>query len=70
MGCCTDLKSAYKQLALSPRDRHCAVLSVYCPEDGVCKWFVSNVLPFGATGAVVGFNRVARAVHWLALRLL
>eukprot|EP00971_Amphidinium_carterae_P122717 2429349-Amphidinium_carterae.1 len=38
LGCCTDL-TAYKQLALSLRDRHCAVLSVYCPEKGSCSQY-------------------------------
>eukprot|EP00971_Amphidinium_carterae_P105130 2081602-Amphidinium_carterae.1 len=49
--------------ALASNDAFQIRLSIYCPEVAVCKWFVSSVLPFGATGAVVGYNRVARAVH-------
>ena len=63
VGRCLDLKSAYKQVALRPSDQANAVLSVFHPETESVRFFVSKVLPFGATGAVMGFNRVARAIR-------
>lgn len=63
VGRCLDLKSAYKQVALRPSDQANAVLSVYDPGSDCVKFFVSKVLPFGATGAVMGFNRAARAIR-------
>ena len=55
-----DLKSAYKQFAISPADRKRAVITVKASEDGQAKGFVSSVLPFGAASAVMSFNRVSR----------
>ena len=63
VGRCLDLKSAYKQVALRPSDQANAVLSVYDPDSDCVKFFLSKVLPFGATGAVMGFNRAARAIR-------
>ena len=62
-GRCLDLKAAYKQLALRPSDRPNAVLAVFDPDADKIKYFVSYVLPFGATGSVMNFNRVARALR-------
>ena len=70
VGRCLDLASAYKQLPLHPRDRCCAVLSVFNLEKDQCELYISNVLPFGATGSVVGFNRVARALQKLLIKLI
>ena len=69
-GRCLDLKSAYKQLALSPADRSCAVIAVLDPEVNRVKYFVSYVLPFGATGSVMAFNRAARALREVIQRFL
>ena len=69
-GRCLDLKSAYKQLALSPADRSCAVIAVLDPEVNRVKYFVSYVLPFGATGSVMAFNRAARALREVLQRFL
>lgn len=55
-----DLKSAYKQFAISPEDRKRAVITVKSSEGGQPKGFVSAVLPFGAAAAVMAFNRVSR----------
>ena len=55
-----DLKSAYKQFAISPEDRKRAVITVKSSEGGQPKGFVSAVLPFGAASAVMAFNRVSR----------
>ena len=69
-GRCLDLKSAYKQIALRPTDQANAVLAVLDPDSGSVRFFISNVLPFGATGAVMGFNRVARALRDLMQQVL
>lgn len=63
VGRCLDLKSAYKQLPLSRKDRPNAVLAVLEPETQQVMFFISGVLPFGATGAVMAFNRTARAIR-------
>ena len=52
-------KCLYKQIALRPSDHPNAVLAVYDPKSERVRYFVSRVLPFGATGAVMGFNRMA-----------
>ena len=70
VGRCLDLKGAYKQIALRPQDHPNAVLAVFDPNALKVKYFVSRVLPFGATGAVMGFNRVARARRDILQRLL
>ena len=69
-GRCLDLKSAYKQLALAPSDRSNAVIAVLDPVDEVVKYFVSCVLPFGATGALRAFTRVARALRDILQKFL
>ena len=57
-----DLKSAYKQYAISPSSRKRAVVSLKSPADGKAYGFVCKVLPFGASAAVVAFNRISRLV--------
>ena len=69
-GRCLDLKSAYKQIHLNGTDRQNAVLTVLEPDSNEVKFFISNVLPFGATGSVMSFNRVARALRDLMRKLL
>ena len=69
-GRCLDLKSAYKQIHLNGTDRQNAVLTVLEPDTNEVKFFISNVLPFGATGSVMSFNRVARALRDLMRKLL
>ena len=46
------------------------MIAVLDPEEDVVKFFVSYVLPFGATGAVMAFNRVARALRDIMQRFL
>ena len=70
LGRCLDLKGAYKQIALARKDRPNAVLAVFNCEGGAVEFFISNVLPFGATGAVMGFNRVARALRDIMQKVL
>ena len=70
VGRCLDLKSAYKQIPLHDGDRAHAILSVFEPSSQQVRFFGSLVLPFGATGAVMSFNRVARALRNIMQRLL
>ena len=61
-----DLKSAYKQFAIYPQDRRKAVITVKPSEHEPPRGFVSAVLPFGASSAVMAFNRVSRLL-WRVL---
>ena len=58
-----DLTKAYKQLAVSAKDRHLVVLS-HGGKHGPCL-YASNSIPFGAKGSVYGFLRVSRALSFL-----
>ena len=69
-GRCLDLKAAYKQLPLSPTDWNCAVIAVLDPQSNEVRYFISYVLPFGATGSVMAFNRAARALKEVLQRFL
>ena len=55
-GRCLDLKSAYKQIYLNKADKQNAVLTVLDPKEDEVRFFISNVLPFGATGSVMAFQ--------------
>ena len=55
-----DLKSAYKQWALSPTDIPKAIFSLKQPGTGRVLGFECLTLPFGAISSVVEFNRIAR----------
>ena len=54
-----DLKSAYKQLPLSPLDSDKAVVSPWSEEDRDVRCFACNTLPFGASASVHNFLRVS-----------
>ena len=61
-----DLKSAYKQFGLDVfHSNHCRV-GVKSPGGNVRKFSV-NALPFGATGSVAAFLRIAASVSYIAL---
>ena len=64
-----DLKSAYKQLAISPLDRPKAVLVLRCPKTKNCFGYICKTLPFGSTASVLHFNRVSRLIHQIGIRL-
>ena len=64
------MKSAYKQLAIRPADRHAAIIGAYSSRVGKPQLFQSVSLPFGATGSVMGFNWAARSIKSLVMRLL
>ncbi|CAE7351316.1 unnamed protein product [Symbiodinium sp. CCMP2592] len=64
-----DLKSAYKQLAVSPRDRCLSIVAIKDPVSGLAFGFESRTLLFGATSSVVSFNRVARLLQRVLIAL-
>ncbi|CAE7568810.1 ANKRD50, partial [Symbiodinium pilosum] len=61
-----DLKSAYRQLAISDESLKYSYLSVFDPVDKKPKAFRQLAVPFGSTKAVYFFLRVARAL-WTIL---
>ena len=61
-----DLKSAYRQLAISDESLKYSYLSVFDPVDKNSKAFRQLAVPFGSTKAVYFFLRVARAL-WTIL---
>eukprot|EP00435_Cladocopium_sp_Y103_P052298 s2664_g16.t1 len=64
-----DLKSAYRQLAVSDSSLRWARLAVFCPDDRQTYCFQQYSLPFGAKASVVAFLRCARMIQWLAHEL-
>ena len=54
-----DLKSAYKQLPLSPLDRDKAVISLWSQQHSDVRCFECHTLPFGASSSVHNFLRVS-----------
>ena len=54
-----DLKSAYKQLPLSPLDFDKSIVSLWSVKDRDVKCFECHVLPFGASASVHNFLRVS-----------
>ncbi|CAE7670291.1 unnamed protein product [Symbiodinium sp. CCMP2592] len=70
VGRALDLKAAYKQLASSPLDAWASVLAVWDPTCKKHKYFRFSTLPFGAIHSVTSFNRVARALRLILLRIV
>ncbi|CAE7793477.1 unnamed protein product [Symbiodinium sp. CCMP2592] len=70
VGRALDLKAAYKQLASSPLDAWASVLAVWDPTCNKHKYFRFSTLPFGAIHSVTSFNRVARALRLILLRIV
>ena len=64
-----DLKSAYRQLAVSDNSLKWARLAAYNPGTKKTVMFQQYTLPFGARASVVAFLRCARMLQWLALKL-
>ena len=61
-----DLKSAYRQLAISDESLKYSYLAVFDPVENKPKLFHQLAVPFGSTKAVYFFLRVARAL-WTIL---
>lgn len=64
-----DLKSAYRQIALSREGRDYSYFAVFNPTTGETCFFQSLVLPFGATRSVHSFLRLARSIWWIGVYL-
>ena len=64
-----DLASAYKYLVRSLTDERFAIIAVFNPSSKQCEFFKSTSLPFGASGAVYGFNRIALAIRNILTRI-
>ena len=65
-----DLKDAYKQFGFHKDDRNKAIVTLKSSScDGV-DHYIMNCLPFGAVASVRNFNRVARLVRALGVKLL
>ena len=62
-----DLKSAYRQLPVSPASCWASVVSVFQPGHEEPALFLQRALPFGATASVYAFNRYARAIWHLGV---
>ena len=63
-----DLEAAYKQVLVARSSLWANVLAV-TDSSGVKRFFLGHVLPFGASAAVFGFNRIARAILTIGSRL-
>ena len=63
-----DLEAAYKQMLVRESSMWASILLVSKPGDGK-KMFASKVLPFGASASVYSFNRIARAIHMVGVRI-
>lgn len=62
-----DLKSAYRQIALSPSGREVSFIVVYNAEQKRPEYFQCLALPFGAVRSVHSFLRVARAIWFIGV---
>ena len=60
-----DLKSAYKQFAVSEGDRNTSRMGVNVPGQEAHAVIGFNSLPFGAVGSVAGFLRVSQALWYI-----
>ena len=69
LGRTLDLKSAYKQLAVNPSQGFVRVMVAYDPVKSRPAFFIFNALPFGATGSVYSFNRVAKSLWHIMVSL-
>ena len=65
-----DLKDAYKQFGIHKEDRNKAVVTLKSTSGAGVDHYVMNCLPFGAVASVHNFNRVARLVWALGVKLL
>ena len=74
LGRTCDLKSAYRQLAVSDESACFAIIVVFNPAGaggrGSLEYFLQRALPFGAVASVVAFNRFARLLWRIAVTTL
>lgn len=69
LGRTLDLTAAYKQLPVNPKVGFVRTLVAYDPVKHQKAFFLMNSLPFGATSSVYAFNRVARSLWFLMVKL-
>lgn len=70
VGTTFDLKAAYRQLAIAPAERWAGPICVFDPNKSGPSIFLPWALPFGAVTSVYSFNRAARALWTLGVRLM
>ena len=64
-----DLKSAYKQLPLSPLDHNKSVVCLRNPRSMALECYIMKTLPFGGAASVPSFLRCSSLIHALGCRL-
>ena len=64
-----DLKSAYRQCAISPASIPFSYIGVFDPKDRKVKAFRLVALPFGSIAAVHAFLRIAASIWFLGLKV-
>ena len=62
-----DLRSAYRQVALSSKGRRFACIRVFDLHSKCTRYFRSRVLPFGAVRSAHAFLRLSRAIWWIGV---
>ena len=67
---CLDLAKAYKQVPISEASRPFGVLVLHQPGTGIPKFLITRSLPFGPCASVFAFNRISRALWFLAVKLM
>ena len=65
-----DLRSAYKQFAISPESRSLSILALKHPFTGDLACFETEALPFGSNASVVHFSRAARLLQAIGHHLM
>ena len=65
-----DLSKAYKQLAVHPSQWWASAISTFDPHQQCPAEFCQVTLPFGASGAVLAFNRASTFLWTLGIKLL
>ena len=64
-----DLKSAYRQCAISPASLSFSYIGVYDPNNDKVRAFRMVALPFGSIAAVHAFLRIAASIWFLGLKV-
>eukprot|EP00435_Cladocopium_sp_Y103_P036529 s3063_g9.t1 len=66
---CVDLQSAYKQLAVHPKEQKRTVVTLWNKKEGRPCCYISKVLPFGASASVHHFLRVSAFLQHAGLHM-
>ena len=68
-GTTIDLAAAYRQLALDDAEGWSACVACWDPKSKKVRFYRQAALPFGAAASVPYFNRPARAINFLGIKL-